>query len=154
MAFLSILVGILGGLGALLLGYLIDLVSFISFSQIKDIPLPLLGATGGLLVGLLTFFLAQEARGRGIPEVIKAVDQHGGRIRPRVALVKTLASALTIGTGGSAGREGPIAQIGATLGSTVGQLLKLSEQQVVTLLACGAGAGIAATILLLARALQ
>ncbi|MGB4026961.1 MAG: hypothetical protein WBK47_01250, partial [Acetomicrobium sp.] len=67
MAFLSILVGILGGLGALLLGYLIDLVSFISFSQIKDIPLPLLGATGGLLVGLLTFFWAQEARGRGIP---------------------------------------------------------------------------------------
>lgn len=145
MAFLSILVGILGGLGALLLGYLIDLVSFISFSQIKDLPVPLLGGTGGLLVGLLTFFLAQEARGRGIPEVIKAVDQHGGRIRPRVALVKTLASALTIGTGGSAGREGPIAQIGATLGSTVGQLLKLSEEQVVTLLACGAGAGIAAT---------
>ncbi len=145
MAGLSLLVGILGGLGALFLGYLINLVNFISFSQIKDFPLPLLGGTGGLLVGLLTYFLAQEARGRGIPEVIKAIDRQGGRIRSRVALVKALASALTIGTGGSAGREGPIAQIGASLGSTVGQLLKLSEQQVVTLVACGAGAGIAAT---------
>lgn len=151
MAGLALLVGILGGLGALVLGYLINLVDFVSFSHLKGylsllgpFTLPLIGCTGGLLVGLLTYFVAQEAKGRGIPEVINAVEQ-GGKIRPRVALIKTLASALTIGTGGSAGREGPIAQIGAALGSTVGQLLKLPKQQLIKLVACGAGAGIAAT---------
>lgn len=152
MAGLALLVGILGGLGALVLGWLINFVDYISLSQLQASlsfmglwTLPLIGSAGGLLVGLLTHFTAQETKGRGIPQVIDAVEQQGGRIRPRVALIKTLASALTIGTGGSAGREGPIVQIGASLGSTVGQLLKLSERQLVTLVACGAGAGIAAT---------
>jgi CIC family chloride channel protein len=152
MACLAVLVGVLGGLGSLLLHYLIYIVNKLSFSYLRDLLsfmgplyLPLIGGTGGLLVGLLTFLLAREAKGHGIPEVIYAVVQQGGRIRPRVSLVKALTSAITIGTGGSAGREGPIAQIGAALGSTVGQLLHLSEQRLVTLVACGAGAGIAAT---------
>src|SRR5512135_3870735 len=73
---------------------------------------------GGLIVGPLVHFLAPEAEGHGVPEVIEAVMMRGGRIRKRVATVKSLASALTIGTGGSVGREGPVVQIGAALGST------------------------------------
>jgi chloride channel protein, CIC family len=99
---------------------------------------------GGLVVGPLVHFLAPEAEGHGVPEVIEAVMMRGGRIRKRVATVKSLASALTIGTGGSVGREGPVVQIGAALGSTVGQLLRLPAEQMKTLAACGAAGGIAA----------
>jgi CIC family chloride channel protein len=76
---------------------------------------------------------------------MEAVALRGGRIRPRVAVVKSLASAICIGTGGSVGREGPIAQIGSALGSTVGQILRLSDERVRNLVACGAAGGIAAT---------
>ncbi len=80
-----------------------------------------------------------------MPEVMEAVSLHGGVIRPRVAVVKSLASALCIGTGGSVGREGPIAQIGAAIGSTIGQYFKLSRESMVVLVACGTAGGIAAT---------
>jgi CIC family chloride channel protein len=76
---------------------------------------------------------------------MEAVALRGGRIRPVVALVKSLASSLTIGTGGSVGREGPIVQIGSTIGSSVGQALKMSDDRVRNLVACGAAGGIAAT---------
>lgn len=102
-------------------------------------------ATGGLLVGPLIYFFAREARGHGVPEVMKAVALRGGVIRPRIVAVKALASALSIGTGGSVGREGPIVQIGAAFGSTLGQLLRLPTMQIRTLVACGAAAGISAT---------
>jgi CIC family chloride channel protein len=88
--------------------------------------------------------LAPEAEGHGVPEVIEAVMLGGGRIRRRVAAVKSLASALTIGTGGSVGREGPIVQIGAAVGSALGQALRLPAAQLRTLAACGTAAGIAA----------
>jgi CIC family chloride channel protein len=101
-------------------------------------------ACGGLLVGPLIYFLAPEAQGHGVPEVIEAVMVGGGRIRRRVAAVKSLASALTIGSGGSVGREGPIVQIGAAVGSAFGQSLRLSAAQLRTLAACGAAGGIAA----------
>ncbi len=101
-------------------------------------------ALGGLVVGPLIHFLAPEAQGHGVPEVIEAVTTRGGQIRPRVAAVKSLASALTIGSGGSVGREGPIVQIGAAVGSSVAQLLKLPSASMRTLAACGAAAGIAA----------
>ena len=101
-------------------------------------------AVGGLILGPLVHYLAPEAEGHGVPEVIEAVMLRGGRIRKRVAAVKSLASALTIGTGGSVGREGPIVQIGAAVGSAVGQILRLPSEQIKTLAACGAGAGIAA----------
>ncbi|MFX0139140.1 MAG: chloride channel protein, partial [Candidatus Hodarchaeota archaeon] len=79
------------------------------------------------------------------PEVIQAVALKNGVIRPRVVLVKSIASAITIGTGGSVGREGPIVQIGSALGSTIGQWLKVSPERLKVLVGCGAAAGIAAT---------
>ena len=80
---------------------------------------------GGLVYGPLVEFFAREARGHGVPEVMLAVAKHGGRIRPQVAAIKSLASAICIGSGGSVGREGPIVQIGSALGSTLGQVLGL-----------------------------
>jgi CIC family chloride channel protein len=100
---------------------------------------------GGLIYGPLTERFAREARGHGVPEVMLAVAERGGRIRPRVAVIKSLASALCIGSGGSVGREGPIVQIGSALGSTVGQMLRLPESRLRLLVACGAAGGISAT---------
>ena len=99
---------------------------------------------GGLLVGLVGRYLSSEVRGHGVPEVMEAVALHGGRMRRRVAFTKSLASALTIGTGGSVGREGPIVQIGAAVGSASGQLLGLPADQLRALAAAGAAGGIAA----------
>jgi CIC family chloride channel protein len=93
----------------------------------------------------LVYFFAREAKGHGVPEVMEAIALKGGRIRPRVAVIKSLASALSIGSGGSVGREGPIVQIGSALGSSLGQMLNLSEDRVRNLVACGAAGGIAAT---------
>jgi len=105
----------------------------------------LLPIAGALIFGPLIYFLAREARGHGVPEVMEAVAIRGGRIRSRVALVKSLASSICISSGGSVGREGPIVQIGASLGSTIGQWLRLPESWVKTLLLCGAAGGISAT---------
>ena len=102
-------------------------------------------ATGGLIVGPLIYFFAREARGHGVPEVMKAVALRGGVIRARIVAIKALASALSIGTGGSVGREGPIVQIGSAFGSTLGQVMRLPTLQIRTLVACGAAAGISAT---------
>ncbi len=100
---------------------------------------------GGLIVGPLIHRFAPEARGHGVPEVMAAVLTKGGYIRPRVVAVKSLASALTIGSGGSVGREGPIVQIGSTIGSTLGYLLRLPPRLMRIFVACGAAGGIAAT---------
>jgi CIC family chloride channel protein len=105
----------------------------------------LVPAAGGLIVGPLIYFFAREARGHGVPEVMKAVALGGGIIRARIVTVKALASALSIGTGGSVGREGPIVQIGSAFGSWVGQVMKLNTTQIRTLVGCGAAAGISAT---------
>lgn len=106
--------------------------------------LPLIPAVGGLLSGLLVWIFAPEAEGHGTDAAIKAYHENDGMIRPRVPLVKTIASALTIGTGGSGGREGPIAQIGAGIGSTLGALLRVSPTERRVLMAAGVGAGVAA----------
>ncbi len=100
---------------------------------------------GGLLVGLITKYAASEAKGHGVPEVMEAMTLHGGKMRPRIVLFKALASALSIGSGGSVGREGPIIQVGAGAGSTIGQILNLDRDQVRILVGCGAAGGIAAT---------
>jgi len=100
---------------------------------------------GSLITGPMIAYWAIEAKGHGVPEVMQAIIMRRGRIRPRVAVVKSVASAICIGTGGSAGREGPIVQVGAALGSTAAQLLRLGPQRTITLVACGAAAGIAAT---------
>ena len=105
----------------------------------------MLPALGGLIVGPLIWKYAREARGHGVPEVMKAILTRGARIPLRVGVVKILVSAVTIGSGGTAGREGPMVQIGATLGSGLGQLYRLSSNHLRTLVACGAAGGIAAT---------
>ena len=105
----------------------------------------LIPAMGGLIVGPLIYFFAREAKGHGVPEVMAAVALRGGVIRKRVVSVKALASAISIGSGGSVGREGPIVQIGSALGSTFGQWLKLPAAQLRTVVGCGAAAGVAAT---------
>ncbi|MBW1941198.1 MAG: chloride channel protein, partial [Deltaproteobacteria bacterium] len=102
-------------------------------------------AAGGLVVGPLVYFLAREAKGHGVPEVMEAVALRSGVIRKRIVLVKSLASAISIGTGGSVGREGPIVQIGSAIGSSLGQILGVSGDRIRTLVGCGAAAGIAAT---------
>ncbi|MEU1629157.1 chloride channel protein [Streptomyces sp. NPDC020096] len=99
----------------------------------------------GLAYGPLVQRFAREARGHGVPEVMYAVARRGGRIAPQVAVVKSLASALCIGGGGSVGREGPIVQIGSALGSTLGRAVKVAEDRMKVLVACGAAGGIAAT---------
>ena len=100
---------------------------------------------GGLIYGPLIYRYAREARGHGVPEVMLAVAEGGGRIRPQVAAVKSLASALCIGTGGSVGREGPIVQIGSALASSLGQRVRMADSRLPILVACGAAGGIAAT---------
>lgn len=100
---------------------------------------------GGLLVTFLVVNFAPEARGHGVPEVMDAIFYKTGIIRPVVAVVKSLASAIAIGTGAAVGREGPIIQIGSALGSTLGQVIRMPASQRIILVAAGAGAGIAAT---------
>ncbi len=148
----ALLVGTGAGLGAVVFRRLIDFFQEAFFGRlsalISDIApyhLLIIPALGGLIFGPLIYKFAREAKGHGVPEVMEAVALRGGRIRPRVALVKSLASALCIATGGSVGREGPIAQIGSAIGSTVGQYFNLSDERVKNLVACGAAGGIAAT---------
>ena len=106
--------------------------------------LPVVPAVGGLLVGPLVQKFAREAKGHGVPEVMDSVASRGGLMRRRVVLVKAVASAITIGSGGSAGQEGPIVQIGAALGSSFGRLFNLSTPRLKVLVGCGAAGGISA----------
>src|SRR6201995_4095085 len=156
-------VGLRGGwgLGAVAFRYLIYFFAWLApghdeFGQqgrVSSAHLPWLGpaffvvipAVGGLSYGPLIYRYAREARGHGVPEVMIAVAENGGRIRPQVSVVKAVASALCIGTGGSVGREGPIVQIGSALASSLGQRIKLPEDRLRILVACGAAGGIAAT---------
>jgi CIC family chloride channel protein len=148
----AIVIGAGTGLGAVFFIRLIDLVQEFFFSGGETLfggmgrwLLILIPVVGGLIGGPIIAFFANEAKGHGVPEVMQAIALSGGRIRPRVVVAKIAASALCIGTGGSAGREGPIVQVGAALGSTLGQWLKLSSDRIRNLVACGAAAGIAAT---------
>ena len=149
---LAMIVGCATGLAAVLfirLIYFIQRLSYTSFSSLLPeaglLAYVLIPFVGALLVGPIIYLLASEAKGHGVPEVMQALVLHGGRIRARVAVAKIVASALCIGTGGSAGREGPIVQVGSTLGSSIGQILRLSDARIKNLVACGAAAGIAAT---------
>lgn len=105
----------------------------------------LIPVLGGAIVGPIIYIFAREAKGHGVPEVMQAIALKNGIIRPRVAAVKSIASAITISTGGSVGQEGPIIQVGSALGSTIGQWLKVSPERLKILVGCGAAAGIAAT---------
>jgi CIC family chloride channel protein len=148
----SVAVGLGSGFGAVIFRWLIGNFRTIFFEQGHNLLqfmgpyyVILIPAIGGLIVGPVIYLFAKEAKGHGVPEVMLAVSTLGGIIRPRVAVIKALASSICIGSGGSVGREGPIVQIGSALGSTLGQLFKLSEEKVKILIACGAAGGIAAT---------
>lgn len=101
-------------------------------------------ALGGLLCGLVVYLVASEAKGHGVPQVLWAIHRMKSRIRPRVAIAKWMGSFLTLSSGGSAGAEGPVVQVGSALGSTIAQKLRLNPQQTATLLGCGAAAAISA----------
>jgi CIC family chloride channel protein len=155
---LAIVVGIGTGFGALAFISLIEYARELFFGYSADVLSGILSvgeggykwwivaipAVGGALAGPIIFYFAREAKGHGVPEVMDAVARKGGIIRPRVAAVKALASAICIGSGGSAGREGPIIQIGSAIGSTIGQIFKMSGNRVKILVGCGAAAGISA----------
>jgi chloride channel protein, CIC family len=158
---IALLVGVGSGLGAVIFRYLIYFFTWLAtgrseFGQdgyVGSSHLPWLGLAffvvipviGGLVYGPLIYRYAREARGHGVPEVMLAVAENGGRIRPQVSVVKALASAICIGVGGSVGREGPIVQIGSALASSFGQWVKMPENRMRILVAAGAGGGIAAT---------
>jgi len=149
---LAAVIGVSAGLGAVAFIEMISFFRDLFFVRgaglsgfLSDYWVIVIPAMGGLLVGPMIYFLAREAKGHGIPEVMTAMEIEGGRIRPVVIVVKAVASAITIGSGGSVGREGPIVQIGAAMGSGIGQRLGLSRQRVLTLVASGAAAGLAAT---------
>jgi len=141
---ISFVVGISTGLGAVLFRWLILNFRDLFFGHGIGWLIPLIPMFGGLLVGPIVYFFSVEAKGHGVPEVMAAVALKSGVIRPRVAVAKAVASAICIGSGGSAGREGPIVQIGAAIGSTIGQFFKLSGDRVKILVGCGAAAGISA----------
>ncbi len=148
----SVIVGLGGGFGAVIFRWMIAQFSHLFFTTggnalnfLGKYSVVLFPAAGGLIVGPLIYYFARETKGHGVPEVMRAVLVEGGKIRPRVAAVKAFASSICIGSGGSAGREGPIIQIGSALGSALGQVFKLTEEKTKTLVGCGAAAGIAAT---------
>jgi chloride channel protein, CIC family len=157
---LALSVGVIGGVGAVVFRALIAFVHNLLFlgqisiaydSSIFTPPHPwgafviLVPVIGGLGVTFIVTNFAPEAKGHGVPEVMDAIYYKRGVIRPIVAVAKSLASALSIGSGAAVGREGPIIQIGSAFGSTLGQWIRMSMGQRVILVAAGAGAGIAAT---------
>jgi CIC family chloride channel protein len=158
---MALVVGAGAGLGAAGFRWLIFSVTWLvtghqQFGQQGHVPsrhlewlgvwfLLVIPVAGGLIYGPLIQRFAREARGHGVPEVMLAVAENGGRIRPQVTIIKALASAICIGTGGSVGREGPIVQIGSAFASTLGQLARMSEGKLRIIVACGAAGGIAAT---------
>lgn len=162
---LASLVGLVGGVGALVFKWLADHVLAVLWPTIVSFAPPSAGgepvsivahgpirvwglivapAVGGLLSGLIVYRFAPEAAGHGTDAAIRAYHREGGRIRWQTPLVKLVASSLTLGSGGSAGREGPIAQIGAGFGSLLGTMLRLSDRERSVLLMAGVSAGIGA----------
>ena len=156
----ALAIGLIAGFGAVVFRAMIAAIHDLAFhrqlsfaydANLHSAPSPwgagiiLVPVAGAVAVAFLVKTFAPEAKGHGVPEVMDAVYYHEGRIRPVVAAVKSLASAVSIGSGGSVGREGPIIQIGAAFGSTVGQIVAMPVRQRAMLIAAGAGSGIAAT---------
>lgn len=149
----AILIGLLGGYGAVLIHHAIRFFQHgfwqgeFNLDTIKNVPWYLkviVPTIGGLVVGLVIRYIAKEAKGHGVPEVMEAIALRNGIIRPRVVIAKLFSSALYIASGGSVGREGPVIQIGSAVGSTVGQFFKVNSKRMRTFVACGAASGIAA----------
>jgi CIC family chloride channel protein len=151
---LAFVVGIVAGFGAVAFRDLIGLVHNLLFlgqfvarydANIFTPPSPwgpfviLVPVVGAIGVTFLVTKFAPEARGHGVPEVMDAIYYNGGVIRPIVAVVKSLASAIAIGSGAAVGREGPIIQIGSAFGSTLGQIIRMPQGQRIILVAAGRG---------------
>jgi CIC family chloride channel protein len=160
---IGILIGIVSGFGAILFNFLLktgtrfftqDLVGFVLPTSVTvryflGVPLSrwamiLIPALGGLISGLLVFSFAPEAEGHGTDAMIDSFHRKKGIIRRRVPVIKTIASAFTIGSGGSAGKEGPIAQIGAGFGSFLASLLRVGDKERRIMLLAGAAGGLGA----------
>jgi len=147
---LATLIGALAGLGSVAFILLIRFFEKVFFAGIfpamgsNHYLVFLLPLLGGLLIGPLIQRFPTEAKGDGVPSAMETIALHGGIIRPRTVGLRTLTAAVTIGSGGSVGREAPIAQIGAAIGSVVGQFLKVSASRMRLFVACGAAGGIAA----------
>jgi len=160
LSLLALGLGVVTGLAAVVFLDLIGLIHNLLFTghalihydaNVFTAPAPwgafviLVPVLGAVAVTFLVTNFAPEAKGHGVPEVMDAIYYKNGVIRPVVASVKSLASAIAIGSGSSVGREGPIIQIGSALGSTLGQIVRMPSGQRIALIAAGAGAGIAST---------
>jgi CIC family chloride channel protein len=157
---LSIVIGLVAGVVAwifrLLIGFVHNLAFYGQFSTEYDVTqhstqsswgwlIIFVPVIGGLIVVWITRNLSKEAKGPGIAEVIDSIHYNQAKIPRRLVFTKALASAITIGSGGSLGREGPIVQIGAAISATLAEFFKLPTRQRIVLIGCGASAGIAAT---------
>ncbi|NJF25435.1 chloride channel protein [Thermococcus sp. Bubb.Bath] len=149
---LALVVGVGSGFGAILFRLLIKFF-YLSFYRFLpsftyhgfNFNLLFIPMVGGLIIGPIVYYVATETKGHGVPELMESVHLKHGIVRLRVLPMKLLVSSITIGSGGSAGREGPIAQIGGTIGSILGQFFNLDEAKKKSLICWGAGAGIAGT---------
>jgi len=149
----ALIIGMLGGFGAVGIQYAIKEFQHLfwggefeleTIAQIHWMWKILIPLGGGIFVGLIIQFVAREAKGHGVPEVMEAIALRNGIIRPRVVFAKLFASAVYIASGGSVGREGPVIQIGSAVGSSVGQFMRVNAKQMRVFVACGAASGIAA----------
>lgn len=155
-SFFASIVGIIAGFSAFVLFKLIGLITNIAFYGVwsfqfrsatenhRGIWVILIPVIGGLLIGLMAKYGSPKIRGHGIPEAMEAVLVSKSRIEAKVAILKPISAAIGIGTGGPFGAEGPIIQTGGALGSLIGQLVSTTAAERKVLLACGAGAGLAA----------
>ncbi len=153
---IAILIAVCISFIAKFLVYLIDLITNISFhgnfsmepsspaNNTYGLFVIVIPAIGGLIVGLMAFYGSKAIRGHGIPEAMEQILTNQSKIKPAITYLKPLSAAISIGTGGPFGAEGPIIATGGALGSTIGQLLKISHNERKILLAAGATAGMSA----------
>jgi CIC family chloride channel protein len=157
---LAFLTGIFGGFGSIVFKAIIAFFHSVFFYGTVSLKMdpnaymePARWGAGIILVPVVASFIvtwvvrtfAPEARGHGVPEVLNAIYHKDGRIRPSIVFAKAIVSAISIGTGGSVGREGPIVQVGSAFGSLLGQVVRMPVRQRIILIAAGAAAGVAAT---------
>ncbi len=148
---LAAIIGVFGAFIAIAFRWMIDAfqeIFFVGGSPLDNslgVWIIVVPAIGAVFVGVIIYWLAPEVKGAGVADVMRGVVANRGRFRARVPALKALASAITLGSGGSGGREGPIVQIGASFASVVGQKLKLTSSELRIMVACGAAGAIAAT---------
>jgi CIC family chloride channel protein len=155
MVVVAVIIGVAGGFGAIFFRFAIRIFQGLFFgtwhytlAYVLQLPWYVklcAPALGGLVVGPIVYHFARETKGHGVPEVMESIVKQAGAIHPRVMIAKVMASAVSIGSGGSVGREGPIVQIGSAIGSAIGQVLRVTGPRLRTLVACGTAAGIAGT---------